>query len=141
MRISDWSSDVCSSDLDAFVMFDDVEVPKSRVFIDGNKDVYNSVMFRAWYPNVMQQTTTRALTKLEFAYGLASLLAEAVNDTSPHTIEALGEIQSYVEVNRRALLLAQENAAPNKGGVWFPDGRPPHPMRSLMATWFPRIKE
>src|SRR3546814_7228759 len=67
---------------DAFVMFDDVEVPKSRVFIDGNKDVYNSVMFRAWYPNVMQQTTTRALTKLEFAYGLASLLAEAVNDTS-----------------------------------------------------------
>src|SRR3546814_6045254 len=111
MRISDWSSDVCSSDL-----FDDVEVPKSRVFIDGNKDVYNSVMFRAWYPNVMQQTTTRALTKLEFAYGLASLLAEAVNDTSPHTLEALGAIQSYVEVTRSALLLAVETAAPNESG-------------------------
>lgn len=126
---------------DAFVMFDDVEVPKSRVFIDGNKDVYNSVMFRAWYPNVMQQTTTRALTKLEFAYGLASLLAEAVNDTSPHTLEALGEIQSYVEVTRSALLLAVEHAAPNESGVWFPDGRPLHPMRSLLATWFPRVND
>ncbi|MCU4183426.1 hypothetical protein K6U06_03570 [Acidiferrimicrobium sp. IK] len=124
---------------DAFVMFDDVEIPKSRVFIDGNKDVYNSVMFRAWYPNVMQQTTTRALTKLEFAYGLASLLAEAVNDTSPHTLEALGEIQSYVEVTRSALLLAVEHAAPNESGVWFPDGRALHPMRSLLATWFPRV--
>ena len=30
----------------------------------------------------MQQTTIRALTKLEFAYGLACRMAEAVNDTS-----------------------------------------------------------
>ena len=29
---------------DAFVIFDDVEIPKSRVFIDSNMDVYNSVM-------------------------------------------------------------------------------------------------
>src|SRR3546814_618022 len=89
----------------------------------------------------MHQTTNRSLTKLEFAYGLASLLAEAVNDTSPHTLEALGEIQSYVEVTRSALLLAVENAAPNESGVWFPDGRPLHPMRSLLATWFPRVND
>ena len=28
---------------DAFVIFDDVEVPRDRVFIDGDIDVYNSV--------------------------------------------------------------------------------------------------
>lgn len=126
---------------DAFVIFDDVEVPKARVFIDGNKDVYNAVMRTAWYPNVMQQTTTRALTKLEFAYGLASRLAEAVNDSTPHTLEALGELQSYVEVTRSALLLGVEHAKPNESGVWFPDGRGLHPMRSLLATWFPRVNE
>jgi 4-hydroxyphenylacetate 3-monooxygenase len=26
-------------------------------------------------------------------------------------------------------------------GVWFPDGRPLAPMRSLLATWFPRVNE
>jgi 4-hydroxyphenylacetate 3-monooxygenase len=126
---------------DAFVIFDDVEVPKSRVFIDGSKDVYNSVLRTAWYPNVMQQTTIRALTKLEFAYGLASRLAEAVNDGTPHTLEMLGELQGYVEVTRSAVLLAVEHAAPNESGTWFPDGRALHPMRSLLATWFPRVNE
>src|SRR3546814_11460168 len=111
-------------------MFDDGEVPKSRVFIDGNKDVYNSVMFRAWYPNVMQQTTTRALTKLEFAYGLASLLPEAVNDTSLPTLEALREIQRYGEVTRRALLPPVADAAPHELSVRFPAGPAHQPTGS-----------
>ena len=47
---------------DAFAIFDDVEVPSDRVFIDGDIDVYNSVMGpTAWWPNIMQQTTIRAL--------------------------------------------------------------------------------
>ena len=29
-------------------------------------------MRTTWWPNIMQLTTIRALTKLEFAYGLAS---------------------------------------------------------------------
>lgn len=52
-----------------------------------------------------------------------------------------GELQSYVEVTRSAVLLAVEHAAPNESGVWFPDGRALHPMRSLLATWFPRVNE
>lgn len=126
---------------DAFVIFDDVEVPKHRVFIDGAPAVYNSVMMRSWFPNIMQQTTVRAYTKLEFAYGLASLIAEAVNDTTPNTLEMLGELQSYLEVTRSAVLLAEEHAVENESGIWFPDGRPLHPMRSLLATWFPRVNE
>ena len=57
---------------DALCLFDDVHVPKANVFIDGNIAVYNTVMgLSSWWPNIMQQTTIRALTKLEFAYGLA----------------------------------------------------------------------
>jgi 4-hydroxyphenylacetate 3-monooxygenase oxygenase component len=127
---------------DAFVIFDDVEVPRERLFIDGDVDVYNSVMGpTAWWANIMQQTTIRALTKLEFAYGLASRLAEAVNDSTPGTLEMLGEMLGYVEVTRNAVLLAEEHAYDRGEGVWFPDGRPLHPMRALLATWFPRVND
>ena len=57
---------------DAFVIFDDVEVPKNRVFIDGSIPVYNSILFAGWAANVMHQTMIRAQAKLEFAWGLAS---------------------------------------------------------------------
>jgi len=127
---------------DAFVIFDDVEVPRDRVFIDGDKEIYSGVMLpTAWWANIMQQTTIRALTKLEFAYGLASLMAEAVNDSTPQTLEMLGELHGYVEITRSAVLLAEEHAYDRGEGVWFPDGRPLHPMRAQLAVWFPRVNE
>ena len=127
---------------DAFVIFDDVEVPRDRVFIDGHIDVYNSVMMpTAWWANIMQQTTIRAHTKLEFAYGLATKMAEAVNDNQPGTQEMLGELASYVEVTRAALLLSEEHAYDRGEGAVFPDGRPLHPMRAMLALWFPRVRE
>ena len=127
---------------DAFVIFDDVEVPRERVFIAGDVEVYNSVMGpTAWWGNIMQQTTIRALTKLEFAYGLALRMAEAVNDTSTPTQEMLGELSSYVEVTRSSILLSEEHAYDWGDGVVFPDGRPMHPMRSMLAVWYPRVRE
>ena len=87
---------------DAFVIFDDVEVPRERVFIDANRDAYNTVMTTGWYPNIMQQTMIRAQTKLEFAYGLAMRMAEIINDVSPATKQMLGEISVYAELTRAA---------------------------------------
>lgn len=52
---------------DAFVIFDDVEVPRDRVFIDANLPVSDAVLKTTWWPNHMQQTMIRAQTKLEFA--------------------------------------------------------------------------
>jgi aromatic ring hydroxylase len=95
----------------------------------------------AWWPNIMQQTTIRAQTKLEFAYGLASRMAEAVNDSSPGTLEMLGELLGYVEVTRNAVLLSEELAHDWGEGVWFPDARSMHPMRAMLATWFPRVRD
>ena len=64
-------------------------------------------------------------------------MAEAVNDQSPRTIEMLGELPGYVEITRNAVLLAEEHAYDRGEGVWFPDGRPLHPMRALLATLVP----
>ncbi len=126
---------------DAFVIFDDVEVPRERVFIDGRVDIYNGIRDSGIVENLTNQTTIRALTKLEFAYGLASRMAEALNDKSPATQEMLGELLSYVEVTHSAVLLSAEHGRHVGDGVWFPDPRPLVPLRSLLAVWFPRVAE
>ena len=77
---------------DAFCIFDDVEIPKSNMWINGDIEVYNTVMgMSPWWSNIMQQTTFRALTKLEFAYGLATAMADAIGDDTDRTAELLGE--------------------------------------------------
>ena len=126
---------------DAFVIFDDVEVPRERVFIDANTAVYNSVMTTGWMPNIMQQTSIRAQTKLEFAWGLATQMAEAINAASGPGAEMLGEIWSYAEMTRAGVHSAEQAAADWGGGVWFPDGRPFRALRGLLPLWFPRVNE
>jgi len=126
---------------DAFVIFDDVEVPRERVFLDGRVDIYNGIRDSGIVESLTNQTTIRAVTKLEFAYGLATCMAEAINDQSPSTQEMLGELLSYLEVARSAVLLSAEHGRDTGDGVWFPDPRPLVPMRSLLAVWFPRVAE
>lgn len=126
---------------DAFVIFDDVDIPRERLFLDGDVDVYNHVTRTGVQDNLTTQTTIRALNKLEFAYGLAALMAEAIGDQSAATHEMLGELLGYVEVTRSAVLLSAEHGCHIGDGVWFPDGRPLRPLRALLATWFPRVNE
>lgn len=127
---------------DALCIFDDVEIPKTDVFIDGDLGVYNHVMgTSSWWPNIMQQTTIRALTKLEFAYGLLGRLAAAVNDVSERTVEMLGEVLGYVEMTRSALLLSELNAETWEGGGVYPEARALHPLRALLPEWFTRVNE
>lgn len=126
---------------DGYCIFDDVEVPKENVWIDGDLDVYNTAMRASWYPNVMQQTTVRALTKMEFAYGVACAMAEAVNDDSDGTAAMLGEMLGYVEMTRSALEAAYANAKTFESGAVYLENRAIVPLRALLPDWFTRINE
>ena len=126
---------------DAFVIFDDVEVPRHRLFIDGNLAVYNGVMRWSWWPNILQQTTIRAQTKLEFAHALASRMAEVVNDTKPATLELLGELWTYAEFARMAVRTGEADSFDHGNGVWLCDQRPLAATRAALPTWFPRVNE
>ncbi|AMD54323.1 4-hydroxyphenylacetate 3-hydroxylase [Mycolicibacterium fortuitum subsp. fortuitum DSM 46621 = ATCC 6841 = JCM 6387] len=95
---------------DAFLIFDDVEIPRSRVFIDGNTEVWNAAMMNGWTANIMQQTTIRAEAKLRFAYELVSRFCKSINASDPRTKELLGELWTYAEMTR-ALLVAAEAGA------------------------------
>jgi 4-hydroxyphenylacetate 3-monooxygenase len=126
---------------DAFCIFDDVEIPKQNVWIDGHLDVYNSVMGTSWWGNIMQQTSIRALTKLEFAHGLAARMAETVNDVSPHAQELLGELAGFIEITRNSIIAAETTCITFPDGGVFTNGRSFHPMRSVLADFFVRTNQ
>jgi 4-hydroxyphenylacetate 3-monooxygenase oxygenase component len=126
---------------DAFVIFDDVEVPRERLFIDANLPVYNSVMKTSWWPNIMQQTMIRAETKLEFAYGLACRMAEAIGQNQPQTQQMLGEIAMFAEFARASIFAAEQAARAYGNGLWCCDQRPLAALRAALPGWFPRVNE
>jgi 4-hydroxyphenylacetate 3-monooxygenase oxygenase component len=126
---------------DAFVIFDNVEVPADRVFIDGNLPVYNRVMSASWRANAMHQTMIRAWTKLEFAWGIATRMAEAIGANDPVTQQMLGEIWAYAELARSAVHAGETGAHEYGNGCWFLDGRPMDALRATLPYWFPRVNE
>ena len=126
---------------DALVIFDNVEVPRDRVFIDGNLAVYNGILRGTWWPNIMQQAMIRAETKLTFAWGIASRMAEAINASLPPALQMLGEIWTFAELARSAIRAAETDAREYSNGVWLPDVRPLIALRTSLPRWFPRVNE
>jgi 4-hydroxyphenylacetate 3-monooxygenase oxygenase component len=126
---------------DAFVIFDNVEVPWDRVFINANLSLNNTVMMTSWYPNMMQQTMIRAQTKLEFAWGLATKMTESINMTQPPALQMLGEIWSYAEFARASINSAEEQSSDAGNGMWAAKAGPLTALRATLPTWFPRVTE
>lgn len=127
---------------DAFIVFDDVEVPWDRVFIDGDIEIYNRIMGSGWTGNVMQQTSIRAAVKLEFAYELATRLVEAQNaGNRSDQQQMLGELWCYSAQVRASLRAAETDAHEYGAGTWFCDDRPYRALRSLVPGWMARANE
>ncbi len=126
---------------DAFVIFDNVEIPRDRVFIDGNLAAYNGILRSSWWPNIMQQAMIRAATKLTFAWGIASRMAEAINASLPQAQQMLGEIWTFAEFARSAIRASEVDSYEYGNGVWFPDVRPLIALRTSLPRWFPRVNE
>ncbi|UYN93364.1 MAG: hypothetical protein KIT25_15010 [Enhydrobacter sp.] len=126
---------------DAFVIFDDVEVPRDRLFIDCNLAAYNTVMTTSWPANIQQQTMIRASVKLDFAWGLALRMAASINAADPETMRLIGEIWGYAEFTRAAIVAAEVEAREWPSGLWTCSGAPLHALRGFLPLWFPRVNE
>ncbi len=127
---------------DAFMIFDDVEIPMERVFIDGDLDVYNGLMRQGWAANIMQQTCIRAAVKLEFAYELCVRMAKATNsDKRPDVAAMLGELWGYATLTRSAIRAAEADARDWGNGAFFADDRPLRATRSMMPGWMVRAND
>ena len=124
------------------MIFDDVEIPMDRVFIDGDLDVYNGLMQHGWAANIMQQTCIRAAVKLEFAYELCARMAQATNsDKRPDTAALLGELWGFACLTRSAIKTAEADASDWGNGAFFPDDRPLRAIRAPMPGWMVRANE
>lgn len=127
---------------DTYVIFDDVEVPHERIFIDCDLEAYNRVRGSGWAANVFQQTSTRAAVKLEFAYDLCSRMAKLTNsEKRPDVAVRLGELWSYAAMTRAANLAGRTGAREWGNGAFFCDDRPLRALRDLMPTWMARMAE
>jgi aromatic ring hydroxylase len=98
-------------------------------------------MKTTWWPNIMQQTMIRAQTKLEFAWGLASRIAEAIGMAQPQTQQMLGEIAMFAEFARAAVFAAEQGAREYGNGMWACDARPLIALRAALPAWFPRVND
>src|SRR5215472_13304216 len=116
---------------DAFVIFDDVEVPRDRLFIDCNLKSYNTVMTTSWTANAFQQTMIRASVKLDFAWALALRMAASINAVDPETMRLIGEIWGYAEFTRTAIVAAEVEAQEWPGGMWTCARSPLHALRAF----------
>jgi 4-hydroxyphenylacetate 3-monooxygenase oxygenase component len=131
-------------EMDAVVVFDDVEVPKRRVFLDGNPQLHTEVITdTGWRAHIIHQAMTRAWSKLEFSFGLAHLIAETTGvNAFDHVQEKLGEIWSMMEMTRAGVIAAEAGShADGDSGVWIPDERPFVALRGLMPKWVPRAAD
>ena len=126
---------------DSFVIFDDVEVPNERVFVDGNLEVYNAIAPAVFPGNVLQQSAIRAMVKLEFAYDLCVQLARVQNtEGRPDVAQLLGEIYGFLVLTRSAIIAAEARAHDWGAGAFFPH-RDIAIVRTFMPQWMVRINE
>ena len=127
---------------DAYMIFDNVEVPNDRVFINGNLDVYGKILTWGWASNILQQTTIRAAVKLEFIYDLCVRVAEITNSKRKSNVAAmLGELRTYGLLTRAALRAAETEAFDHGNGAFFLDPAPIRAIKNLMPQWMDRANE
>jgi 4-hydroxyphenylacetate 3-monooxygenase/anthranilate 3-monooxygenase (FAD)/4-hydroxyphenylacetate 3-monooxygenase len=127
---------------DAYMIFDNVEVPMERVFIDGAQAVYDRILTYGWASNVLQQTTIRAAVKLEFIYDMCVRVSEITNARRKPDVQAmLGELRTYGLMTRGALRAAEVDAFDHGNEAFFPNPAPIRALKNLMPKWMLRANE
>ena len=132
-------------EMDAVAIFDDVEVPKSRVFLDGDT------------VGLLRGDLRHRLARPHHAPGLHARLREALlrasgsptcwpNTTGvgalrPHPGEARPASANMVELTRSGLVSAEAGSFLDEGGVWSPDDRPFLALPSVLVTFDPHPAE
>jgi len=131
-------------EMDAVVLFDDVEIPRERIFLDGDPKLHSEVITDShWRAHIIQQAMTRAWAKLEFSFGLAHTIADMTGvNAFDHVQEKLGEIWSMMEMTRAGVVAAEAGSFQAEGSDdWVPDERSFVALRGLMPKWIPRTIE
>lgn len=128
-------------ELEGILVFDDVLVPWDRIFMYQDVSRVNEVRSITAVLTA-HQTSVRLLTKMQFVAGVAMRATESVNTNQfLHVQDSMGEMTTYIELCRAAIIAAEANAKPNKYGYYLPDFRALSAIRSSGNRWYPRMRE
>jgi 4-hydroxyphenylacetate 3-monooxygenase len=129
-------------EMDAVAVFENVLVPWERVFINQDYEAVNQIWAINSNSFTGHQTGIRLLSKLQFAAGLARRATEMVKtDQFPQVRDMLGEITTYVELAKGAVIAAEATATPDDNGIYIPNVRPLFALRNSGNRWYPRVRE
>src|SRR3712207_1174623 len=131
-------------EMDAVAIFDDVEIPRDRIFLDGDPKLHSEVITDShWRAHIIHQAMTRAWAKLEFAFGLGHTMADMTGvNAFDHVQEKLGELWSMMEMTRAGVIAAEAGSYRAEGSDdWVPDERSLVALRGLMPKYVPRAVE
>lgn len=126
-------------EMDAVVVFDDVKVPRERIFMLGNPELCNNFYVDTDATTHMtHQVVARTTAKSEFFGGLVTEMAEAIGiDGFGHIQEDIAEILVAAELGRSTLRAAEADAEPNRFGVMTPKWAALNAARN----WYPKISQ
>ncbi|GAB3562366.1 4-hydroxyphenylacetate 3-monooxygenase, oxygenase component [Spelaeicoccus albus] len=126
-------------ELDAVVIFDDVHVPRERIFMLGNPELCNNFYADTDATTHMtHQVVARTTAKSEFFGALATEMAQAIGiDGFGHIQEDIAEILVAAELGRSTLRAAEADAQPNRFGVMTPRWSALNAARN----WYPKISQ
>jgi 4-hydroxyphenylacetate 3-monooxygenase len=129
-------------EMDAIVIFDDVLVPWERVFINQDVDRVNNIFQVNSNALTGHQTSIRLLAKLQFMAGLTILSSEAIQtDGNPVVQDRIGEITTYIELTRAAIIASEDTAEADANGIYVPNVTPLLAIRNSGNRWYPRVRE
>ncbi|GCL72103.1 pyoverdine biosynthesis protein PvcC [Paenibacillus naphthalenovorans] len=129
-------------ELDGVVVFDDVLVPWERVFIYQDVERVNTVWKLNSNAFTGHQTSIRLQTKLQLIAGTVIKATEMVNTNQfPHVQDMMGEITTYIELIRAAVLASEMTSEPNQDGIYMPNVTPLYAIRNSGNRWYPRVRE
>lgn len=128
-------------EIDSIVVFDDVLVPWERVFINQDVDRVNNI----WKVNsnslTGHQSSIRLQVKLEFLFGLTELALQTIQATKfPNVADKMGEISTYIELIRAAIIASEETADVDKNGFFTPNLKPIFAVRNSGNRWYPKVR-
>lgn len=129
-------------EMDAVAVFNDVLVPWERVFI--NQDWERVAQIWKVNSNAFtgHQTSIRLWSKLQFIAGLLRRATQMVQtDRFPHVRDMIGEITTYIELTKAAVIASEAEAERDEQGMLWPNVRPLFAIRNSGNRWYPRVVE
>jgi 4-hydroxyphenylacetate 3-monooxygenase len=125
---------------DSLCVFDDVLVPWERVFVYRDVELTRNQFFLT-PAHVLgnSQAQVRLAVKMQFIAGVGRKVAEmSRSDTTPQTIDILGDLAFLAAAVEGMVLAAEANARLDSRGVAVPDARFLYTIMGQQAELYPR---